>query len=172
MSTKILIYGIIVLVIVLAVFLLISIEPAPTKYLTREEINVNISHAGLSETHYGGGSFSRSFSASLEINNNAGFDLNNIYIYKIEVINDNVILGSFRPEFYISRDCSNKQIHDDFQNFNLSDKCKLTLVLKASDNIPDLEAGSKIRFRFLNEDYYTDFYEEALYFDVGIESPN
>lgn len=137
----------------------------PTTYqLFKDQLKVTIneSHAWL-DLMPGDDVWRKHISIAVEIENNAGFDLNNLHIDKAEVIKNSEVVGDFKPKFQIREDCSGKFDNEKFvDEINLSKGCKLSFNIRAwrsPDNLSDFEGTIKSRFKFVSNDYSSNIYE-------------
>ncbi len=135
----------------------------PTEYLSKEQIKVTIKDNGAWLNYMPGASREKHISITITLENAAGFDLYNLHIKEAEVIKENEVVGSFIPVFQISKDCSEKLDGEKrLDDLDLNKDCILNFSIRSwrdSDNLEDFEGIIKVRFRFENEEYYTDTYE-------------
>lgn len=148
-------------------------EPKPTKYLSSEQLSINLIESNAwydySPSIEGEENRQKHISINIEIENNLSFDLDNLFIYKAEVIQNGEVIGDFIPIFQINENCSNKLDSEEFvDEIDLISGCKLNFnirALRSLDNLSNFSSSSghpiKVRFRFVNNEYYTDIYETS-----------
>lgn len=103
----------------------------------------------------------------LEIENNAGVDLNGLYIPRADILKDNKTVGYFIPSFEIGKGCDGTSIDGIIDYINMTKGCKLTIQARTEfynknrdySAMPDFVGSIKVKFRFINDKYYTDIYE-------------
>jgi hypothetical protein len=166
-------------------------EPTPTKYLSCEQLKVNITkfvtwidYMPFLVNNQGRPNMYIIF----EIENNAGFDLNDLFIYKAEVVLNGEVIGDFWPMFGIEKNCTGEHGTGYVDKFDIANGCSMKIVMykkRRSDNISLSEIvrpniilvnesnnnksssdtfdnnGKWIQFRFVTEEYYTDIYRTS-----------
>jgi|GEM_PF-3345345 len=103
----------------------------------------------------------------LELINNIGFDLNGLYIPRVNILKEDKVVGSFIPSFQSVKLCSGEDIGAEVDSINLSNGCKLKFQARtwfwgknrSYEDLPEFEGSIKVQFRFINDVYYTDIYE-------------
>ena len=115
---------------------LIPQEPEPTKYLSSEQLNIKLIESNAwydySPSIEGEENRQKHISINIEIENNLSFDLDNLFIYKAEVIQNGEVIGDFIPIFQINENCSNKLDNEEFvDEIDLISGCKLNFNIRA-----------------------------------------
>ena len=164
---------VILMVLVVSIFVsgCIAQKPSPTNYLSPEDIPVIVGEGSAwynlmprSSAWYNvvtGSSDSQRphISVPITIENRAGFDLNELKISKVEVIQGGKVVGDFKPWFQINfpgynntKECySSSELEP--KNFNLKSGCKLRFNIRANvkeDNTKGIDGKKPIKIWVLD----------------------
>jgi hypothetical protein len=168
-------YTTILLALLMGFFLsgCIAGEPNPTNWLSADKVSITVDEEGSGAWYnlmpLSGDSKHPHILVPITIENNAGFDLNDLQIFKAEVLQDGKVIGTFKPwfqtDFYYDEIAPECQISEQNpRRFDLKDGCKLKFNIRSDregDNTAEIDSNKpiKIRFKFVNKDYFTDTYE-------------
>lgn len=142
----------------------------PARQLSNEQLRVKIGKPGASVGLFPGMRPSFSVLIPIVIENNSGFDLNNLRVEPVEVKINGELLGSFESRFQTSKGCRGKIDRAEWPSeLNLLDGCKLQFNVRIDENVrildrvfdddDDFEGSVQTKFRFVTKDYYSDYFE-------------
>jgi hypothetical protein len=97
-----------------------------------------------------------------EVVNDLGFDLVNLRIDEIEVV-DGEVISSFDPQFQLGWDCSGDKIDDSsVDSFDLVDGCGMEINIREGEGLDFPEGEFMLRFKFVADNFESEIFEVSV----------